>query len=376
MKLLKLSIIALASVIFTNCSSIKQESSLTLKEALVGKFYIGAALNAQQILGEDTAAVRVVKTHFNSITAENIMKSEEIHPSENEFNFELSDRFVEFGEQNGMKIIGHTLIWHSQLPSWFCTDENGNDVSPKILKERMKNHIHTIVGRYKGRIKGWDVVNEAILDDGSWRATKFYQILGEDFVRLAFEYAREADPDAELYYNDYSMANPGRRQGVIDMVKKLQEQGVKVDGIGMQGHLNMDYPSLEEFEKSIVEFADLGVQVMITELDLSVLPSPRRDVGANIASTFEYQKEINPYTEGLPEDIKQKQHQRYLDFFKLFLKHQDKIDRVTLWGVNDAQSWKNDWPVRGRTDYTLIFDRDNNPKPIVYDIISEAKSIQ
>lgn len=355
-----------------SCVSLKQKSATTLKDAFKGKFYIGTAINTPQILGTDTETVRVIKTHFNSITAENIMKSEVIHPKENEFNFDLSDKFVAFGERNGMKIIGHTLIWHSQLSKWFCVDENGNNVSPDILKERMKTHIHTIVGRYKGRVKGWDVVNEAIEDDGSWRNSKFYQILGEDFVRLAFEYAREADPEAELYYNDYSMANPGRRQGVVNMVKKLQEQGIKIDGIGMQGHLNMDYPSIDEFEKSLLAFAGLGVKVMITEMDLSVLPSPRPNVGADVAKNYEYQKEINPYTEGLPEEIEEKQFKRYADFFQLFLKHQAKIDRVTLWGVNDGQSWKNNWPVRGRVDYPLLFDRNNNPKPLVETIIEEA----
>ncbi len=346
--------------------------STALKDAFDGNFFVGAALNTPQILGNDTASVRIIKTHFNSITAENIMKSEVIHPNENEFNFELSDKFVEFGEKNGMKIIGHALIWHSQLSPWFCVDDNGNDVTPDVLKERMKTHIKTIVGRYKGRVTGWDVVNEAIEDDGSWRQSKFYKILGEDFVRLAFEYAREADPDAELYYNDYSMANPSRRKGVIRMVKKLQEQGVKIDGIGMQGHLNMDYPSIDEFEKSLVAFANLGVKVMITELDLSVLPSPRPDAGANLSNSYEYQKEMNPYADGLPESMEQMQAERYADFFRLFLKHKDKIDRVTLWGVNDAHSWKNNWPIRGRVDYPLLFDRNNHPKPWVETIIKEA----
>lgn len=372
MNSLKILAIFFISSLILSCGSVKKSSPTTLKDAFDGKFYIGTALNTPQILGNDTASIRVIKAHFNSITAENVMKSEVIHPKENEFNFDLSDKFVEFGEKNGMKIIGHTLIWHSQLSWWFCVDENGNDVSADELKERMKNHIQTIVGRYKGRVKGWDVVNEAIEDNGSWRQSKFYKILGEDFVRLAFEYAHEADPDAELYYNDYSMANSGRRQGVIRMVKKLQEQGIKIDGIGMQGHFNMDYPSIDEFEKSLIAFADLGVKVMITEMDLSVLPTPRRDVGANVSSTFEYQKEINPYANDLPEEIQEKQFQRYTDFFRLFLKHQDKIDRVTLWGVNDALSWKNNWPVRGRTDYPLLFDRKNNPKPLVEMIIKEA----
>lgn len=372
----KTSLYLLVSILsFVGCKPAK-ETPQSLKDAFKDFFYVGTALNEQQILGIDADAIRVVESQFNSITPENIMKSEEIHPEEGRFYFDLSDKFVDFGEKNGMKIIGHTLIWHSQLSDWFCVDENGDDVSAEVLKERMKTHIHTIVGRYKGRIHGWDVVNEAILDNGAWRESKFYQILGEDFMKYAFQYANEADPDAELYYNDYSMANPGRRDAVVAMVKNLQEEGVKIDGIGMQGHLNMDYPSLEEYEKSIQAFAGLGVKVMITELDLTVLPSPRRDVGANVASTFEYQQEINPYADGLPEDVEAKQTQRYVDFFKLFMKYRDVIDRVTLWGVNDAQSWKNDWPVKGRTDYTLLFDRNNNPKPVVDAIIEAAKEYE
>ena len=372
----KTSLYLLVSILsFVGCKPAK-ETPQSLKDAFKDFFYVGTALNEQQILGIDADAVRVVESQFNSITPENIMKSEEIHPEEDRFYFDLSDKFVDFGEKNGMKIIGHALIWHSQLSDWFCVDENGDDVSAEVLKDRMKTHIHTIVGRYKGRIHGWDVVNEAILDDGAWRESKFYEILGEDFMKYAFEYAAEADPGAELYYNDYSMANPGRRDAVVAMVKNLQDQGVKIDGIGMQGHLNMDYPSLEEYEKSIQAFAGLGVKVMITELDLTVLPSPRRDVGANVASTFEYQQEINPYADGLPEDVEAKQTQRYVDFFKLFMKYRDVIDRVTLWGVNDAQSWKNDWPVKGRTDYTLLFDRNNNPKPVVDAIIEAAKEYE
>ncbi len=365
---------SILTVLFSACESDKS-TQVAFNAAFDGVFYIGAAINADQITGVDSDAVRVVETHFNSITAENVMKSEEIQPEEGIFNFELPDKFVDFGEKNGMKIIGHTLIWHSQLPDWFWSDENGDNVSPEVLKERMRTHIHTIVGRYKGRIQAWDVLNEAILDDGSWRETKFYEILGEDYVRLAFEYTHEIDPDAELYYNDYSMANPGRRGTVIKMVKNLQEQGVKIDGIGMQGHLNMDYPELKDFEESLIAFSELGVKVMITELDLTVLPSPKEDVGANIASTFEYQQQMNPYENGLPDDVAEAHTQRYLDFFKLFIKHHDKIDRVTLWGVNDAQSWKNDWPVKGRTDYTLLFDRNNNPKPIVNKIIEATKNI-
>ena len=217
---------AMFLTLLISCNSSDKNEDITLKQAFKDIFYIGTALSEEQILGEDEAAIEVVKSNFNSITAENIMKSEVMQPIEGEFDFTLSDKFVEFGEQNDMQIIGHTLIWHSQAPDWFFVDENGDDVSPEVLTQRMRSHILTIAGRYKGRIHGWDVVNEAIEDDGSWRKSKFYEILGEDFIRIAFELAHEADPDAELYYNDYSMANEGRRNRVVRMVKALQEQGV------------------------------------------------------------------------------------------------------------------------------------------------------
>ncbi|MFT4071428.1 MAG: endo-1,4-beta-xylanase [Dysgonamonadaceae bacterium] len=345
----------------------------TLKDAFTGKFYIGTALNREQYLGIDKKSDKIIQSQFNAIVAENCMKSERIQPNEGKFFFDDADKFVAFGEKHKMFITGHTLIWHSQVPSWFFVDKNGKEVSRELLIERMRNHIHTVVGRYKGRIKGWDVVNEAIEDNGSFRKSKFYQIIGEDFIKLAFQFAHEADPKAELYYNDYSMFLPGKREGVIRMVKSLQQQGVKIDGIGMQGHLGMDYPALEEEEKSIVEFGNLGVKVMITELDLSILPTPRGNRGANIADMAAYEEQMNPYKKGVPTNVESEWQQRYLDFFKLFLKHKDVITRVTLWGVSDRDSWKNNFPVRGRTDYPLLFDRNFQAKPIVRMIIDEAK---
>ena len=216
-------------------------------------------------------------------------------------------------------------------------------------------------------------MNEAIEDDGSYRKSKFYQILGEDFIKLAFQFAHEADPDAELYYNDYSEAVPEKRNGIVAMVKKLKEQGIKIDGIGMQTHVGLDYPDLKEYEKSIEAFGALGVKVMATEMDISVLPMPDQKVGADISANFEYKKKLNPYTEGLPDSVNTAFENRYLGFFKLFLKHRDVVSRVTTWGVNDGNTWKNNWPVRGRTDYPLLFDRKNQPKSVVQKIIEEAK---
>lgn len=349
------------------------KKEITLKDAFKDKFYIGVALNRDQYMGFNKEAESMVIKHFNSIVAENSMKSEKLQPREDEFFFDDADKYIEFGEKNNMYIIGHTLIWHSQAPRWFFKDKNGNDVSREVLIQRMKKHIHTVVGRYKGRVKGWDVVNEAILDNGEWRKSKFYEIIGEDFIPLAFQFAHEADPHAELYYNDYSMALEGRRNKVISMVKSLKEKGIKIDGVGMQGHIGMDGPSIADFEKSIVAFSALGVKVMITELDLSALPSPWANVGANLSETAEYRESMNPYTEGLPQDVEAKWENCYLDFFKLFLKHADKISRVTLWGLSDANSWKNDFPIHGRTDYPLLFDRNYRPKPIVDKLIQEAQ---
>lgn len=347
----------------------------TLKEAFENKFLIGTALNRRQIMGREPEAIEVVKQHFNSVVAENVMKSGRIQPRQGQFNFSLADEFVKFGERNDMHIHGHTLIWHSQAPEWFFEDEQGNPVSREVLIGRMKNHISTVVGRYKGRINSWDVVNEAILDDGSYRESKFYEIIGEDFVKFAFQFAHEADPEAKLYYNDYSMANPKKREGVVQMVKKLKEEGIPIDGIGMQGHVGLDRPALDEFEKSITAFGDLG-EVMITELDLTVLPSPWGDAGAEISRNFEYENRMNPYKEELPDIVKEQFRKRYIDLFQLFLEHEDVISRVTLWGVNDGNSWKNNWPVIGRTDYPLLFDRNNKPKPVVADLLELGQKHQ
>ncbi len=344
----------------------------SLKDAVGDKFLMGVALNVNQSSGVDTSSIKLVKQHFNSIVAENCMKCEVIHPEEDRYDFTLADQFVSFGEKNGMAVIGHCLIWHSQLAPWFCVDEKGNNVTPEVLKQRMKDHITTIVTRYKGRIKGWDVVNEAILEDGSYRKSKFYEILGEEFIPLAFQYAHEADPDAELYYNDYAMNMPGKREGVVKLVSSLKEKGIRIDAVGMQGHMGMDYPDINEFEQSIVVFAGTGVKVMVTEWDMSALPTVKQS--ANISDTVAYQKMLNPYPETLPDSVSKAWNNRMKQFFGLFEKHADVISRVTAWGVSDSDSWKNDFPVKGRHDYPLLFDRNYQPKPFVKEIMAESQS--
>lgn len=360
------------------CSSqagLKNETpkATVLKDAFKDKFYIGTALNLDQIWERNATAVGVVKEQFNAIVAENCMKSMYLQPREGEFYFKDADKFVEFGEKNNMHMVGHTLIWHSQAPNWFFTDRQGKEVSRDVLIERMRQHITTVVSRYKGRIKGWDVVNEAILDNGEWRDSKFYKIIGKDFIKLAFEFAHAADPDAELYYNDYSTAVPDKREGIANMVSDLIAQGVRVNGIGMQEHHQLDNPSVQEVEKTILAFSNLGVSVMVTEMDITVLPSPRRNIGAEISENFTYDKEMNPFPDGLPTEKVRQLNGRYVDFFRLYLKHQDKISRVTVWGVGDGDSWRNGWPMRGRTDYPLLFDREYKPKSIVAELIKMAQ---
>lgn len=336
----------------------------TLKEALAGKFYIGTALNEDQITGADTLGLALLTKHFNAITAENCMKSETIHPGVDRYDFDLPDQFVALGESNDMHIVGHTLIWHSQAPDWFFVDDQGREVAPEVLKERMKEHITTVVGRYKGRIHGWDVVNEALLEDGSYRPSPFYRILGEAFIPLAFQYAHQADPEAELYYNDYNEWHPGKREAIVRLIRDLKSQGIRIDGIGMQGHIGMDYPSLDEYQAAIKAYADEGMKVMITELDMSILPAPNWDGGADIATDIAYQQELNPYTDGLPDSVAAAWNQRMAAFFDLFRRNADAITRVTTWGIADQDSWKNDFPVRGRTDYPLLFDRNHQLKPV------------
>ncbi len=350
-------------------TAVKKEA--TLKDALGDKFLIGTALNTRQSSGQDTNAVKVVKKHFNAIVAENCMKSEVLQPEEGRYDFRQADEFVKFGEDNGMTVTGHCLIWHSQCPRWFLVDKDGKNVSAEVLKQRMKEHITTVVSRYKGRILGWDVVNEAIMEDGSYRKSKFYEILGEEFIPLAFQYAHEADPDAELYYNDYNMHEPGKRATVVKLVNDLKKRGLRIDAVGMQGHVGMDYPDLSEFEASMEAYAATGAKVMITEFDMSALPTISRS--ANVADRVDFEKKtLNPYPDGLPDSVSLEWNARMETFMNLFIKHADYVTRVTAWGVSDRDSWKNNFPMRGRTDYPLFFDREYRPKPFVQKLIGGA----
>jgi len=343
-----------------------------LRDAFKEKFLIGVAVNRGQIHQRNENEAKLITSEFNSLTAENDMKWMHIHPKEDEYNFEHADKLVSLATANNMFVVGHTLVWHSQLAPWVLKNEAGEKVDSATLMLRVKNHISTIMTRYKGKIGGWDVVNEALNEDGSLRKSGFLQIVGESFIENSFRFAYEADRDAELYYNDYNLVNRDKRDGAIQLVKNLKEKGVKIDGVGIQAHWGLDYPSIAEIEEAIEKFSALGVKVMFTELDVSVLPSPFRMPTADVSVRFENNPTMNPYSNGLPDSVQNQLADRYKEIFQLFNKHADKISRVTFWGLHDGVSWKNNFPIRGRTDYTLLFDRELKPKKAYYSVLESV----
>lgn len=376
---MKKTVLILSMLLAAACAAPKEH---TLKQAFDGKFILGAAVNSQQILGTDVRGDSVLVKHFGAIEPENCMKSAEIMPVFGQYNWELADKYVEFGEKNGLDVYGHCLIWHSQLTPDFCYDAEGKLISPELLKERMKQHITTVVTRYKGRIKGWDVVNEAILEDGSYRQSPFYQILGEEFIPWAFQCANEADPELELYYNDYSMHEPAKLETAIQMVKKLQERGIRIDALGFQAHIGMDYPDLDLYESHIRRVKDeTGIDVCLTELDMSILPSVTQSADVSGLNFFEAMrdpeaweeilKKVDPYRGEYPEAVSAAWNARMDAFLQMFLRNSDAIRRINVWGICDSDSWKNGWPLPGRIDAPLWVDRNYELKPFLKPYVNE-----
>lgn len=316
----------------------------------------------------------VVK-NFDWVVAENCMKCEVIHPEEGIYDFTLADEFVNKSLASGLKVHGHCLIWHSQCAKWFHYDKEGKLVSPEVLKQRMREHIYTIVSHFKGRVSSWDVVNEAFEDDGSPRKSLFYQILGTDYIPLAFQYAHEADPNAELYFNDFSMFKKEKVDGITNFFRPLINAGLPIDAIGLQGHMILEDKEwlLPAYDYALTEIAKLGVQACFSELDLSVLPNPYGFSGANISDRFAYTPDKDPFKNGLTKEKEAEIAEFWVNFYKLMIKHKDNVNRLGFWCTNDANSWRNDFPIRGRTDYATLFDRQNNLKPFVQDIIDLVK---
>jgi endo-1,4-beta-xylanase len=351
--------------------SAQYENNNTLKEAYKNAFLMGMAVNDDIVSGTDKASQDIVVKQFNSITLENSMKAALINPQPGVFNFAPADAFVAFGEAHKMFIIGHTLVWHNQVPPWFFTNAAGRPNTKEEQIERLRSHIKTVAGRYAGRVHAWDVVNEVIDNDGSYRPTLWVNAFGngDTLVKYAFKFASEYAPNTELYYNDFNAWRPAKRDGIVRMVTMLQKEGIRIDGVGIQGHWGLNYPKTQYIEDAIDAYSACGVKVMITELDVDVLPLTKEGqiIGQGMSDKQfqleEFKQYLDPYPKALPDSIQQMLTKRYMELFRIFYARKDKIKRVTCWGVHDGMSWKNDYPIPRRTNYPLLWNRNRQPKP-------------
>ncbi|HSC53262.1 MAG TPA: endo-1,4-beta-xylanase [Phnomibacter sp.] len=365
-RLMKTAGIVATLALLTYCAAPKHKAAsgnASLKDAFKKEFLVGAAIDSAQIIEKDPVGVALITKQFNSITAENVMKAEVVQPTWGHYDFTMADQLVAYGKKNRMAIHGHTLIWHSQMPQFAKQIQNADS-----FRTFFTNHINTVAARYSGKLISWDVVNEALNEDGTMRNSIFLQKLGPDYVVEAFRLADKASPNTDLYYNDYNNEQPKKRAGCIELVKKIKAAGVKIDGVGIQGHWHVGKVPFKEIEESIEAYAALGMKVAITELDIEVLP--RNFTGADVGMRVASNPALNPYVKGIPDSVLQQQASDYKELFRIFTKHQDKIVRVTLWGVHDGQSWLNGWPVVGRTNYPLLFDRAGQPKPAYNAVMS------
>ena len=382
-KLIQLNICLAIFLSVAGCAQTKKvagypESDQKLKDVYKDAFLMGMAVNDAIVSGADKASQDIVIRHFNSITLENSMKAALINPQPGVFNFAPADAFVAFGEAHKMFIIGHTLVWHNQVPAWFFTNDAGQPNTKEEQILRLRNHIKTVAGRYAGKVHAWDVVNEVIDNDGSYRPTLWVNTIGngDTLVKYAFKFASEFAPNTELYYNDFNAWRPEKRDGIVRMVKMLQKEGIRIDGVGMQGHWGLNYPKTTYIEEAIDAYAACGVKVMITELDVDVLPLTKEGqiIGQGMSDKQfqleEFKKFLDPYPKELPDSMQVLLANRYSELFGIFFSKKDKIDRVTLWGVHDGMSWKNDYPIPRRTNYPSLWDRKRQSKPALQAVLN------
>ncbi|WP_307527621.1 endo-1,4-beta-xylanase [Pedobacter sp. W3I1] len=333
----------------------KEINSEGLKDYYQKYFPIGVAVTPWDLSGDKR---NLILSQFNSITSENAMKMGPIHPMENTYNWKIADSIASFARINGLKLRGHCLVWHNQAPRWFFKAEDGNMISKETLLKRIQEHINTVVNRYKKDIYAWDVVNEVIADDSAYfRKSPLYQIAGEDFVEMSFRYAHQADPNAQLFYNDYNTEQPLKREKIYRMLKGLLARGVPIHGIGLQGHWSVNNPSRSELEKSIALFSSLGLKIQITELDVSVY-------GGNQGGQLIQGNAQTAVSEFTPE-MEEKQLKQYKMVFEVLRKYKDHITGVTFWNLSDRYSWLDN---RGRKNYPLLFDKDLKPKKAYFEV--------
>lgn len=369
--------IALALVTLCSASlAFSQSDTPTLREAFAGKFHIGGTVGGWSLRDPNGLIPTIAVQQFDTLTADNAMKWGVINPEPGEYRFEGADSFIEFADRHDFYTIGHCLFWHSQTPDWVYEDEAGNLLSREALLARMRERAELYSQRYGSRVDVWDVVNESIEGDGVRRRSKFNQILGDEFEAEAFKIADAVMPkSAKLIYNDYGMTDPGRRDAVVAMVKDFQRRGIRIDGIGMQAHWSMNRPSIQEIEDSILAFASTGLPIHLTELDVDFLGRDQffGAEGANVdLAAREANPTNNPFPNGLPPEEEERLAKRWGEIFALLLKHSDKIDRVTFWSVTDANSWLNNWPARGRTNYASLINRNGSLKPAFHRVIELA----
>jgi endo-1,4-beta-xylanase len=334
-------------------------------------FKVGVAVNEDITMGKDGQQKQLVIDNFNTVTIENAMKAEIVNPAPGVYDFAAADAYVKFGQDNNMFIVGHTLVWHNQTPDFFFNNKDNQPNTSAQQLEVMRKHIKLVAGRYAGKVHAWDVVNEVIDNDGSYRPTTWVNGVGDGdtLVKAAFKYAAEYAPNTELYYNDFNAWRPEKRDSIVRMINMLKAEGIRIDGVGIQAHWGLNFPKTEYIAQAIDAYAAAGVKVMITELDIDVLPFTKE--GQVFGQAFmhpqfqleEFETYLDPYKAGLPDDVQQKLTARYVELFELFNKKSAKIDRVTLWGLHDGMSWKNDYPIPARTNYPLLWDRQLQPKP-------------
>lgn len=339
----------------------KENQEMGLKDYYKDYFPIGVAVAPNTVEGE---SAELIKNEFNSITPENVMKMGPIHPEKDRFHWEEADAIAEFAKENGLKMRGHALVWHQQTGGWIFENEDGGKVSKEELLNRMKTHIDSVVSRYKETIYAWDVVNEAVADDSTkvYRKSEWLEIAGKDFLVKAFEYAREADPDAKLFYNDYNAIIPEKRDRIIELLKFLQENDAPIDGVGIQAHWSIYGPSEEELREALDLYSELGLEIQITELDVSLYPweKERRELKEGESDEF------------TPE-LEQKQIEAYDMFFRVFRDYKDVITGVTFWNLSDRYSWLDTYPVEGRKNYPLLFD-ENFERKKAYEKVVEFET--
>ena len=367
-------IISLFFILITTISVYASDPSPILKTGFNNEFLIGVAINRNQADGTDFKGQELILKNFNAITSEQDLKWGIIHPKPTIYSFSKADDYVNFGVQNNLFVVGHTLVWHSNAPAWIFVDDNGKGLTRDALLKRMEEHINTVVGRYKGKIAGWDVVNEAFEDNGTMRKSKWFQIIGEDYIEKAFEYAHNADPKAELYYNDYNLYLNAKRNAVIKLIQRLQAKKIPIHAVGEQAHYSLVIPTVQKIEECIKDFSKLGIKVSFTELDINALPNKKKEITAEVSKIVAYDPLYDPYKKGLPDSMLLKIAVRYGDIFRVFKENSSTIQRVTFWGLTDGNSWLNGWPMPGRTNYPLLFDRNYQPKlPIINSILKPFK---